>query len=422
MSGAQTKKRTKIFVPILMETGIALGIALCFGTWFSRNSLVHGSDVRLILQSFAAALIWLAPALIAVWLLDWGVIRISSLYDIEVSRLQAVRALIPLLLCYLAAFQPVLTYASYGLPLFFLSLAAIVWRQWLKLTSQPAHARNMEFLEEKLRASGEIPVAAIAGGLFFLFILIVISGVFGDLLQPEGDEPHYLVTSYSLMTDGDLQLMDEYKAQIYRRWHRGWVQAHTKAGTGGMEQQYSMHNAGLSVYLVPALAAGLALGTHEVVHFVVRAAMAVPAGMAVFILYLLLVRLFGRRLFALGITTLTATTIPVLFFSYHIFTELPELLVGLTSFFILWRNDSPNIVLRVLLGSLLGLLPWLGVKYLLIAAPFVVLWFVQELRWGWRWGRVIAVATPGALLGIWFFVTTYALFGTFSPSAYYFGA
>ena len=152
-------------------------------------------------------------------------------------------------------------------------------------------------LEEWLGKIGDSRIAAVIFIMALAFYAAVIAGIFAPLPQPEGDEPHYLIISYSMLADGDVQLNNNYyENRDYELWHEGWIQAHTKKGVNrAANEEFSMHTAGLPAYLLPFLAAGLGVGSAEAIHLATRLGMALPAAAFVAILYLCLSRLFGNR-------------------------------------------------------------------------------------------------------------------------------
>ena len=72
---------------------------------------------------------------------------------------------------------------------------------------------------------------------------------------PEGDEPHYLMVAASLLEDGDLALQDDYAAGRYRAFHPADLEPHYRV-RGRDGAIYSLHAVGLSLLILPAYAAG----------------------------------------------------------------------------------------------------------------------------------------------------------------------
>lgn len=410
------------FLIILEEVLIAFGIAVSLGTWASADLFIYGYNPLNILQPIAASVIWLAPALLSVWLLELLLVSVGRRLEIDSwNRKEAVKASRPLYLTYLSVLQPALTYSNYTLPILLLCFVAVLWRSWSIFSSSSSFREKADKLEQFLLSTGDLKIALAVATAFFCLYTVIIAGAFGPRPQPEGDEPHYLTTAYSIITDGDLELSNNYSNQDFRRWHAGWIQAHTKAGKGGMSEQYSMHNSGLPVYIAPFLALGLLADDAAVIHFIVRIGIILTATVFLALLYRFLAQNVRKRTVALAVTILAASTVPILFHSHHIFSELPVAMLLMLAIFLLWRETSPGIAVRILLGVALGALPFLGVKYFALVLPFLIFWIIRELKWGFRFKRVLAVAIPGILLALLFLWQTYTLYGTFSPSAYYLG-
>ena len=404
-----------------IELALAAGMALCLGILFGGGAMVYGRDPLFALQPLFAGAIWLAPCLAAVWIASLAMRALARHLGIEWERRDSRHAMLPLLGCLASLAQPLVGYADFTLALLVLAVAGSLWRYWTMLRRD-----GKPNIEGALEALGDGRTAALAAAAFLLLYAVVGLGVFSELPQPEGDEPHYLMVAYSLLADGDVELTNNYyETRDYLRWHDyggdpvGY--AHTKRGARRGEQ-YSMHSAGLPAYLAPFMAAGLQLGGNAGIHAAVRLGMAIPAAALIAMLLLTLRRLGLSRSAALGTAVLAGLTCPLLFFSYHVFTEIPAALCCLFAFHHLWGEERPHWLSAILTGAALGALPWLGPKYLALAAPLVVLWIVREIRWGFDWARALRIALPGLALGLLFFWHTWAIFGTPNPAAYYVGA
>src|SRR5436190_21252479 len=68
-----------------------------------------------------------------------------------------------------------------------------------------------------------------------------------------GDEPHYLLTAESIVSDHDLDLRDEYAARAYRDWYPYVLERHGKLTNG---QANEPHGAGFPLLIAPAYALG----------------------------------------------------------------------------------------------------------------------------------------------------------------------
>jgi len=412
---------------ILTEISLAAGVALCVGTALTGGGMVYGRRLELMLQPAAVGAVWLGPALLGIWICMWAMKAVARPLAVEWSRADSHKVMRPLLVGFISLAQPLIGFANIALALLTLGLLAVLWRWWSVVRSSEAMVRLLASLESGLGGLGDGRVALAISVCAGIFYALVAAGLFAELPQPEGDEPHYLMIGYSMLADGDIELSENYyENRDYLRWHNysgtpvGY--AHTKKGKDGPNEEYSMHTAGLPVYLLPFLAASLGIGNSGAIHLFVRLGMVLPAAAFIGLLYLTLLRLGFKHLLSLGTSLLAGLTCPILFFSYHVFTELPAALLCLFAFYHLWPERAPGRVARVFVGLALGALPWLGPKYIFLAVPLGVLWLTRELRWGWSWRRVVVIGLPGLILGMWFFWHTYELYGTVNPAAYYVGA
>ena len=98
--------------------------------------------------------------------------------------------------------------------------------------------------------------------IFFLVVysLIVLLPRSKGMALTNGDEPHYLVMTYSLLHDRDLQLVNNYENADYRSWYpypEGKLAAHMVNIQGKL---YPLHQVGLALILLPGFALAGRLG------------------------------------------------------------------------------------------------------------------------------------------------------------------
>ncbi|MDQ3851143.1 MAG: hypothetical protein M3296_11090, partial [Actinomycetota bacterium] len=95
--------------------------------------------------------------------------------------------------------------------------------------------------------------------------------------QYGGDEPHYLLTAESIVTDGDVDLRDEYASRAYRDWYPYVLERHGRLTNG---QANEPHGVGFPLLIAPAYALGgptavqLFLAAIAALAFVLAAALA----------------------------------------------------------------------------------------------------------------------------------------------------
>jgi hypothetical protein len=181
------------------------------------------------------------------------------------------------------------------------------------------------------------------------------------LASVTGDEPFYLATAQSLVSDGDLDLRDEYanaSVEMARFWDGAkplWRQM-SPAADGRL---LAPHDPGLSLLIAPAYAVGGLEGVRRFLVVVWALAMAFAAVLA-------------RRLgvpwwAALVAAVAVGAGAPGLVYGSQVYPEAPAaLLLCLGALTSVWRSHRAQTMLML---GLLVALEWLGVKYL----PYAVL-------------------------------------------------
>ena len=107
-----------------------------------------------------------------------------------------------------------------------------------------------------------------------------------------GDEPFYLVTTQSLLQDGDLDLRQQYASESYRSFFDHAEPLWRQADPLPDGRLLSPHQPGLSVLLIPGFALGGLLGAQIQMLLIAAATFALA--------YHLIARETGRRLARLG--------------------------------------------------------------------------------------------------------------------------
>ncbi len=199
-----------------------------------------------------------------------------------------------------------------------------------------------------------------------------------------GDEPQYLMTAISLGEDGDLDIADERAEGRWEPFHeRGAPPVQTEELEGG--RRVSPHDP-----LLPAL---LALPVLVGGWFATKLALAAMAGALAATLVWVAVRRFGISLpTAAGAAVLAGLSAPLGVYGTQVYPELPAalaLLLGIAA--VTGRSTGRS---AALLGASVVVLPWLGVKYVPVAAALAALGLWRMARGG---QRSLALATAGSL-------------------------
>ena len=256
------------------------------------------------------------------------------------------------------------------------------------------------------------------GAIASLFAMLLISQVLGPLKGLTGDEPHYLVVAHSIVSDGDLDLRDDYAVEkAWESFYSGAsLQPHYAPGLGG---HYSTRQTGLAFYLAPFYWLGIAFGN---VVFWARLAMAVLwVAMAVNI-YLLCRDLGLPRDVSVAAWLFAIFSVPLAFYSYSVYPEVPAALLLIASLRSMVRWDGRRLLNPAMAGLFIALIPWLGVKYsaisLVAAASYLVMAWRRKAPM-LRTSAALLAAPAMALAG--FAVYLFVQYGSLSPSAIYTG-
>jgi hypothetical protein len=232
-----------------------------------------------------------------------------------------------------------------------------------------------------------------------------------------GDEPHYLLYARSIWVEGDIDLGADYTDGVYRSFYPPDLPPHTKPGADPATR-YSTHGIGTAVLLVPwyAMGGGLSIGSFTLL---VRFSMALWLGAFALILFELLRDIAGVIAARRG-TLLAVLTAPLIFVAPHLFPDLPALTLSATAYLILRRK--PGLVGALAAGSLIALLPWLGVKFFAMAAALTVVGAVMLMRSAQhRWSLVSGFVAPIIVSAAAHMTFTWVLYGRLSPLAIYHG-
>ena len=217
-----------------------------------------------------------------------------------------------------------------------------------------------------------------------------------------GDEPFYLLTTQSLLADGDLDLQNQYDTKSYGSFfdHTDdlWYQsAPTPDG-----RLLSPHNPGLSVLAVPGFVLGGLRGVQIQLLLMAAATMSLA--------FVLADRLTNQRFICWLATLGVGLTATAFIYSTEIYPEFPAALALLAALLVLTRRRQLGLYDALYLTAALTAMCWLGTKYVALALP-VAGYFL--LRTDWR-GRtaLLAAGIPSAALFIWFHLH---VFGGLTP-------
>ncbi|MDP9395852.1 MAG: hypothetical protein M3Q27_17000 [Actinomycetota bacterium] len=199
------------------------------------------------------------------------------------------------------------------------------------------------------------------------------------------DEPQYLLTALSLWEDRDLDIADELAAHRYRDFHQAELPVQTAAMPDG--RRLSPHDPLLPVVLAMPVGLGGWVGA--------KLALSLLAGVTAALTVWVAVRRLAvpTALAGVGSAVLFASP-PLAVYGQQVYPELPAALAALACA----AAATGPVRARSLVVASAGIvaLPWLGVKYVPVAAALAVV-----LLWRlWRCGRARALGGVAAGLAV----------------------
>jgi len=248
----------------------------------------------------------------------------------------------------------------------------------------------------------------------FCLYLLLASGIFFHVYLLTGDEPHYVMITHSILKDHDLEVSNNYDNRDYELFYPGFLDTHASRGKVSRHLKYPMHPPGLSLWLMPFYYVGLFLG-RDWLLFMLRGSMCLLAALLSVYLVDLLKELFHDRKIALLSWVAVGFTSPLLFYSRHLYTEIPAALISLLVVRAIRRMDNLNWRKILLVGFGIGILPWIGQKYLSLAIALIlaVLFYIWKNK-ALLSSKMLFALPLLLLIGLYFFYI-YALYGDFSP-------
>jgi hypothetical protein len=220
-----------------------------------------------------------------------------------------------------------------------------------------------------------------------------------------GDEPHYLLTAESIVSDRDLDLRDEYATRAYRNWYPYVLSRHGRLTN---RQANEPHGAGFPLLIAPAYAIGGPLA--------VQLLMAAIAALA-FTLAGALARHIVPEPWASAAALACGLSAPALAYATAVTPELTAgaLLTG-AALLALRLRERPRIRWVTGAATMLGALPWLSLSF---AVPGLVV-AVTMLRWLRRRSRSFAMLVVVEVLlfsAVMYVTVNDQLYGGFTPAA-----
>jgi hypothetical protein len=235
--------------------------------------------------------------------------------------------------------------------------------------------------------------------------LVTAAGRNHVVVGPEGDEPHYLMVAQSLLLDHDLSLERDYALGRYTLYHDAPLAPHYRVrGRGG--EIYSIHAVGLSILILPAWALA---GYAGVTVFMALLAALVAGEVRAWVR-----ELTSREGVAEAAGWLAVLTPPIVHYAGLVFTEVPAAL-ALSLGLRLARRAQPGPTEGIAVGLAAAALPWLNVRYALLAGIVVLhaLWCHRRAR------DLTLVLAPSVLSLAGLLLFHHWLYGFWNPGRVY---
>jgi hypothetical protein len=222
----------------------------------------------------------------------------------------------------------------------------------------------------------------------------------------DGDEPHYLIITHSLLVDRDLKIEDNHARADYAPFVEGDLRPdYIRRGKNGAI--YSIHAPGLPVLLLPGYALAGVPGAMLTV-----AVLAALAALAVFDLALL----FSASGIAFLTWATVCLTVPFVPHAWMLYPEIPCALVVAWAVRWLLSSSPSRPAVWLARGAALACLPWLHTKFVVF---LVVLTAALLVRLRTRIRESAALAGPIALSVLGWLAYFQVIYGTMDPQAPY---
>jgi hypothetical protein len=238
--------------------------------------------------------------------------------------------------------------------------------------------------------------------------------------HPDGDEPHYLIITQSLLQDRDLKIENNHRQRDYVAYlNRSIKPDFLKRGENG--EIYSIHAPGLSLLIAPSFALFGYRGA--LIELILLSA----AGSA--LVWLLAWRLTGDGTASWFGWAAFALSVPFFFHASALFPDGPGAVLTLVAVLPLLDTRAREPGPLVFVGAALAGLPWLSSRFILLAGTAALVIALRLVAWpsgsAARPGRGVRLAafaifpTISAIAFFWFY---FGIYGTPNPSVVYGGA
>jgi hypothetical protein len=228
--------------------------------------------------------------------------------------------------------------------------------------------------------------------VFFLFVWTLTTH---GKYSVSGDEPHYLIVAHSLVTDGDLDVANNYARNDGVRFGHDGLQPERHARRTQWGGTWSVHDVGLPVLLAPVYAAAAAIATEMPEDLLSRVRQS--RGLFAYSLVslsILALAAWGVSLFLSGLLRIAdrraavwtaaglAFVPPFLAHSFLVFPDIVAAVVVCAVVWLLCLETRELTLGRVLMVALaVGLLPWLHRRFAPLGAGVALVVIDRHAPW-----------------------------------------
>jgi hypothetical protein len=278
----------------------------------------------------------------------------------------------------------------------------------------PAVLRRDYFLRP-IRENPYLLALLLGTGLFFLSIAILYAG----RAWPTGDEPHYLVISETLLKYHSLDVVKSYHNRDYLSFYNGELDlSHTVTNNQGL--RVPVHSVGGPILWLPLFAVAGRMGA---ILFIAGVSLLVIVD-----IFRFMVEQGVRRRSALAVAGFFAAATPFFAFAHLTFVDLLGAWAVIYVFRKTLKKGDAGRRELVFSSILLGILPWVHVKFIVVEA-LLLLFLLARILTDNRtmspraivravpahWRQVCWLVLPAAALGLAFEVFTRAMWNSFDP-------
>jgi len=268
-----------------------------------------------------------------------------------------------------------------------------------------------------------------------IFILFVVSFIIYNLCSFvlikngrdfTGDEPYYLLTTHSLYQDQDINVANNYTNKDYFNFYSKdrypdlKLGIYARTGKKGNKYIYPINLPGISVLMLPHYWLSRFF-QGEVRTFVLSTSLSIWAVLLGIQIFLFFQELWGREKTSLFFWALYSFSVPILFYSIHLYPEIVVAFFSLYVFRKVYSKKSLSVFRILLCGFFLSSFFWFGLKYNMIFWPLLlvsVYFLLRQHKIRWKAGYFLIFP---ALSMILFYYFVYRLYGTINPISIYEG-